>query len=334
MADTTEIAWTDSTANLWWGCVEVHAGCDFCYARTFSANRTGKSLWGTDVPRRAIKGVWGDLSRWQRTAADFFAEHGRRRTVFVGSMMDIFEKGHPALDSKGEPVEGGTAELRRRFFEEVVPATPDLIYLLLTKRPSNVLKMVPAAWLAPGGWPAHVWVGTSVVDQQTADTLIPQILRIPGPTFLSMEPLIGPVDLTAVYADVMDEAHGVHALAAGIGWIIVGGESGYQPGVRAMHPAWARAIRDACAAAGVPFLFKQWGAWLPVAMPNFTFDGPRCLLWPDGHVQRATAGDVIRVSGDGWGFEKVGKEKAGRHLDQRLHDGFPEAFGRPAEVAP
>ncbi|HEX8385108.1 MAG TPA: DUF5131 family protein [Rubricoccaceae bacterium] len=283
MADNSHIEWTDHTANLWWGCVEVHAGCDHCYAREFSRNRTGREAWGHAEPRYLTKGVWGDLARYQRNAPAFFAEHGRRQRVFVGSMMDIYEKPHRAVDWKGGPVAHDTGETRRRFFEEVVPACPDLIFLCLTKRPGNVRKYVPAAWLEPDGWPENVWTGTSPVDQGTANTLIPQLLRVPGTRFLSMEPLLGPVDFARVYEE-QDETAWNH-LAVDVHWVIVGGESG--PGARPMHAEWARSLRDQCAEVDVPFLFKQWG--------SHDADG-----------------------------RPANKKVAGRLLDGRTHDGFPE----------
>lgn len=325
MAEKTEIAWTDSTANLWWGCTEVHAGCDHCYAREFSRNRTGKDVW-KDQPRALTKGVWRDLAKWQREAPAFRAEHGRTRRVFVGSMMDIFEKPMPAVTWSGEPA-GTTEAARQRFFNEVVPACPDLTFLLLTKRPGNVAKYVPASWLEPGGWPPYVWVGTSVVDQGTAETLIPQLLRLPGPLFLSMEPLLGPVDLTvhleAMKLACLSSAFSVDVLrpapvSPGILWIIVGGESGTD--ARPMHPDWARGLRDQAARAGLAFLFKQWGEWLP-AEPGEATHGVHVR---DGQMMPAPR-DVTPEHFPSSAFmRRVGKKAAGHLLDGQELYGFPD----------
>src|SRR5947209_8246197 len=97
MAIETEISWCDHTANLWWGCVEVSAECDNCYAREWS-KRYDRAKWGAHEPRLAIKGVWHQLERMQRDAA----RDGTIRSVFVGSMMDIAEKARPVVNAKGE----------------------------------------------------------------------------------------------------------------------------------------------------------------------------------------------------------------------------------------
>jgi hypothetical protein len=133
-------------------------------------------------------------------------------------------------------------------------------WLLLSKRPGNYLSMFPAETLA------KCWVGTSIEDQATLQVRLPHLLRCPAAVrFLSMEPLLGAVDLSEIPMWLTSETG---ALAEGespvmdIGWVIVGGESG--PVARPMHPDWARSIRDQCEAAGVPFFFKQWGAWVSI----------------------------------------------------------------------
>lgn len=339
MGEQTEISWCDHTANLYWGCTEVHIGCDRCYARTFARAKGKAAAW--DGVRFATKGVWKDLLKWQGAAKDA----GEVRRVFCGSMMDIFEKPQPASDWGGTPLGITTGDLRDRFFGEIVPACPDLLFLLLTKRPGNAPKMVPASWLED--WPSNVMVGASVVNQETADTLIPQLLRVPGRLFLSMEPLLGPVDLTRldngggeIYNALTAEVttHWGHTFRASdtepLHWIIVGGESG--PQARPMHPAWAQSIRDQCVASGVAYHFKQWGEWVAdgQAMPWLKDAiGARNAhvaraLFPDGsHLPdltgRGTNGDGAIV------VRKVGKKAAGRSLDGRTWDQFPAV----AEVA-
>jgi len=113
-------------------------------------------------------------------------------------------------------------------------------------------------------WNDRVWLGTSVEDQARADERIPHLLKVPAAVrFLSCEPLLGPLDLDFGEIAIAQEkdGYGNASVAGGIDWVIVGGESG--PGARPMHPCWARAIRDQCQAAGVPFFFKQWGEWKP-----------------------------------------------------------------------
>jgi protein gp37 len=176
--------------------------------------------------------VWGpDAERWTTLSDKHWVEPlkwtGR---VFSGSMCDVFEMNDKVVS-------------QRERLSDLVDATPDLTWQLLTKRPENVPRLAPARWLAD--WPEHVWLGTSVEDQIRADIRVPRLLRVPGVTvrFLSVEPLLGPVDLTPWIHD--------------IDWVIVGGESG--PHHRPMDLDHARSIRDQCASAGVAFFFKQVG---------------------------------------------------------------------------
>ncbi|RZK95224.1 MAG: DUF5131 family protein [Hymenobacter sp.] len=236
MAENTEISWTDHTLNLWWGCAKVHAGCDHCYAEAF-AHRYGHQLWGPKAPRKASKSAFRDVLKFQKKAAT----DGVVRRVFVGSMMDIFEKPFPLIDSQGNSLPETTGHLRQRFFEEVVPACPNLLFLLLTKRPSNILKYIPEGWKTTP--PANVMYGYSVVDRPSSAG-IEDLLAVPGRHFLSMEPLLESLSIN-------------YWLRTGkLDWVIVGGESGH--GARLMHAEWAQTIRDECAAAGTLFHFKQW----------------------------------------------------------------------------
>lgn len=294
MAENTKIEWATHTANLWWGCTEVHDGCDNCYARTF-ARRVGKAD-GWDGLRYATRGIWNELPRWDAAAE----QAGRVDSVFCGSMMDIFEKSMPLVDWKGNPMPGAdTGQLRDRYLREVVSATPNLLHLLLTKRPSNILKMVPPSWLEH--WPPHVMTGTSPVDQPTADTLLPQLMRVPGRHFLSMEPLLGPVAIRPWLTPIGVLSPDPHGRDQAIDWVICGGESG--PAARPMHPQWTRDLRDQCVAANVPFHFKQNGEFASVS----EVAGPGAHhTFPDGATVR-----------------RVGKKAAGRLLDGRTWDGFP-----------
>jgi len=255
MGENTKISWCDHTANLWWGCQEVHAGCDHCYARTFD-KRVGGAHWGPHAARRAIKSVWSDLAKWQKSAE----AAGVQRRVFCGSMMDIFEVSKPLVDVKGNALPGETADLRNRLFNEVVPASPNLLFLFLTKRPQNIIRMIPAHWQVER--PSNVMFGYSAVNQETADQGIPHLLRAPGRHFLSCEPLIGELDLFPLW---YEWAHGPDSPAGAsskpnigfIDWLICGGESG--PGARPLDTEWAQKLRYQCDSNSIPFFMKQMG---------------------------------------------------------------------------
>jgi protein gp37 len=179
MGESTAISWTDHTFNPWWGCTRVSPGCQHCYAEAF-AKRTGHDVWGQGGARRFFGDKhWAEPLRWDRQAeAD-----GRPHLVFCASMADVFED-RPELVAP------------RADLYDVIRATPHLIWQLLTKRPENVMGMVPDAWEYAREWPSNVWIGTTVEDQQRADERIPELLAIPAPVrFLSCEPLLGPVDL-------------------------------------------------------------------------------------------------------------------------------------------
>lgn len=230
------IEWTDHTFNPWVGCTKVSDGCKHCYAEALMDKRFGRVEWGVNGTRKRTSAAnWREPLKWNRDAQ----AAGIRQRVFCASLADVFED-RPEL-----------AEWRSDLFD-LIYSTPHLDWLLLTKRPENVLDMVPANWHA---WlPANVWIGTSIENQAAADERIPHLLRIPASVrFLSMEPLLGPVDLDHVVSP------GSLETLRGVQWVIVGGESGTK--ARPMHPDWVRSIRDQCQADGVPFFFKQWGEY-------------------------------------------------------------------------
>lgn len=247
MGKDTGISWCRHTFNPWWGCARVSRACVRCYAEAW-AKRTGHEVWGKNATRRMLSDDhWRGPIRWDRQA-EFL---GERHRVFCGSMCDVFED----RDDLVEP--------RRRLFD-LITETPNLDWLLLTKRPENILDMVPAHWhsnLVDGAaWPENVWTGTTVENQECADGRIPHLLNVPAPVrFLSMEPLVEQVDISAFLATsgdgVEDRPWGSTAA-----WVICGGESG--GGAVRMDPDWARSVRDQCAAAGAAFHFKQTGAVL------------------------------------------------------------------------
>jgi protein gp37 len=284
MAEHTEIAWADSTFNPWIGCTKVGPGCDHCYAEARMDKRLHHVQWGLGQPRSRTQ-TWGQPVKWNREHEHFFKKHGRRQRVFCASLADVFDN--------------EVAPIWRADLFQLIDATPHLDWLLLTKRIGNVSKMLTEI-LRPGTMPKNVWLGATVVNQEEADRDIPKLLATPARVrFLSMEPLLGPVDLQRAFRPVCDHGSvpgpggvgGVTCPACegfgcrrGVDWVIVGGESG--PHARRLNGDHARSLRDQCAAAGVPFLFKQWG-------------------------------DI-----DERGI-RMGKKASGRVLDGVVHDGFP-----------
>lgn len=325
MSETTAIEWCDSTFNPWIGCTRMSPACDDCYAARSTPARALGVVWGPhEARRRTSAGNWALPLRWQAQADQFMAEHGRRRRVFCASLADVFDNAVPP-------------EWRADLFK-LIEATPNLDWLLLTKRIGNAANMM---FVARGGHLPplpNFWLGATVVTQAEADRDIPKLLATPARVrFLSMEPLLGPVDISPYLAD-FDLGRGTGW--GNLHWVIAGGESG--PQARPSHPDWFRSLRDQCAAAGVPFLFKQWGAWWEVAsderdpetgdhnlvdVPSVAaierFDAATdCLVAPDGHAFKTLDDlpDGIRCRH----MTRLGKKAAGRLLDGQQHDGFPE----------
>jgi protein gp37 len=212
------------TYNPWWGCLKVSEECHHCYAEAI-AHHYGHDVWGpmANTPRRLFDAKhWAEPLTWNRQAE----KQGHRRNVFCASMADVFEQHPDVIDA-------------RMQLWSLIHRTPWLNWLLLTKRPENILKLSP--W---GHWPDNIWVGTSVGLQERAEERIPFLLEVPAVVrFLSCEPLLGPLDLTPWLSQLQ--------------WVISGGESG--TGARPMDLAWARSLRDQCQVAGVPYFFKQIG---------------------------------------------------------------------------
>lgn len=332
MTNQTNIEWCDFTVNFWEGCQKVGPGCDHCYAETRDKRFTGGEHWGPGAPRRKVKGGMAKLRKINRDAEQFHADHGHRPRVFCSSLSDVFDN-------------AVSLSWRREAFQSIEAATATRI-LLLTKRVGNVFKMVPATWLQDG-WPAHVGLMITVVNQEEADRDIPKLLELKARfgipwVGLSVEPMLGSMDLSRWFygfekacdqcpkdadcqcgwelrRDLPDN------IAPGsVDWVICGGESG--PGARPMHPDWVRSLRDQCKAAGTPFLFKQWGEWLPreKCLPSI----PDSIdVWPNGAIGDGNANDN---GGSGWPSVKVGKKAAGRLLDGEIWTQFPDALQSPS----
>lgn len=358
MASRTAIEWAanpDGTPGETWnpvrGCTRVSQGCVNCYAEVMAARFSDPGQWGAGFAHRVTDAKGKTDHRWtgkvslvpEQLPIPFGWK--KPRVCFVNSTSDLW---HESLCWD---------EIAKVY--AVMALSPRHTFIVLTKRSSNMREGLQSqrfwgwvrdaiadlarehgldtaaicnAWrLADARVLPNVWHGVSAEDQPTADTRILDLIRTPSAKRLvSLEPLLGPIDLTWLGA-INDEGPGFDALAgvsrrrpeaanhrplrqARLDWVIAGLESG--DGARVGHPDWIRAIRDACVAARVAFFFKQWGAWVPCAANDgdWPVDTPTaCRLRPDG-----TRGP------DGWPMQRLAKRFAGRTLDGRTWDERPE----------
>lgn len=234
MGQNTKIAWCHSTMNFWVGCEKISPACDSCYAESWAKRAGRPELW-QGTRQRTTAENWKQPFKWNAAAK----AAGERHRVFVNSLSDFFDN---QVDEKW-----------RHDAWNVISHCPDLDWLLLTKRPQNIRKMLPIGWLH--GWP-HVWIGTTVENQEEANRRIPNLLAVPAVVhFLSMEPLLEPVRLDRVRIhDGFVEVHGGRLPA--IDWVIVGSESGSRR-ARVCELDWVRDIRDQCITSGTAFFWKQ-----------------------------------------------------------------------------
>lgn len=304
MGENSQIEWCDHTFNPWIGCCKVSEGCANCYAEAMMDHRLGRVRWGDrGIRHRTSHGNWIEPEKWDGAAK----AAGKRARVFCASLADVLED---------------RSELNwwREELWALIRRTPNLQWMLLTKRPENAARMIPEDILG------RIWLGASVENQKAADARIPHLLAVnPAVRFLSCEPLLGPVDLTGTLAveGRMNSPHIDRIDATGLwmphlNWIICGGESGLD--ARPMHPEWARELRDQCVAAGVPFFFKQWGEWCPQSVACSEKAAETALyLEVDGSTRDARFG----TRGGSVTIQRVGKKAAGRILDGRKWDQFP-----------
>ena len=344
MSDGTKIEWADATWNPVRGCTRVSEGCRNCYAERVAARFSGPGEPYEGLAERGVKGPrWTGKVRFVESALLQPLRWKRPRRIFVNSMSDLFHESLP------------DAAIDRIF--AVMALAPQHTFMVLTKRPERMRDYVdtasgrvadavqlmrtdrravgPLPHLDPGArwWPlANVWLGVSVENQAAADERIPLLLATPAAKrFISAEPLLGEIDLTYApwpadrpkFPDTHDLSDGRDALrqiepgGSRIDWVIVGGESG--TGARPMHPDWVRSLRDQCAAARVPFFFKQWGEWVPDTSLR---PGIRCGLFPDG-----ARFDRVSLRSDGARptiMRRAGKTAAGAKIDGAEHRAFSE----------
>lgn len=229
MAEQSNISWTDSTFNPWIGCTVVGPGCEHCYARDMMQDRYGRVVWGAGQPRVRTK-TWSQPLKWEREHAAFYAEHGRRRRVFCASLADFADNEVP--------------DEWRRDLWDLWRATPHLLWLPVTKRLGNVMKLYPEFGSLP-----NVGIMGTMVTQEEWDRDIGKLMSIPAPwRGVSVEPMLGPIDIDPI--DI-DHQWGLPD------WIITGFESGKnrRPG----DEAWVRWMRDQCMNRGITYHHKQNG---------------------------------------------------------------------------
>lgn len=235
----TQISWTHYSFNPWIGCVKVSEGCLHCYAETLATGKMGLQVWGPKADRYVTKTTWKQPVKWNKEAV----QAGERRRVFCASMADVFEK-HPALE-----------EPRQRLWK-LIEETPMLDWLLLTKRPENIVDMLPARW-AP--FAPNVWLGVSAENQRRWNERVPILASIPAAVrFVSYEPALGPLNIRETGYQQPD-------------WLIAGGESG--PDRRPFDEDWARRVRDDCQTASIAFFYKQKGGLRPEGKVPPLLDG-------------------------------------------------------------
>ena len=361
MADS-KIEWTDKVWNPLRGCARVSQGCTNCYAE-----RVAMRFSGEGQPYHKLVKMTSQGPKWtgkvQLVPEALAAPFGwaKPRKVFVNSMSDLFHESVPF-------------EFIASVFA-VMSVTTRHTYQVLTKRPARMLEFFE--WVKEGAgifdddrisdairskhipWkPQHnprrggydncgpgfpyenVWLGVSVEDQRTAEERIPLLMQCPAAIrWISAEPLLGPIDLTAIkftaspgyFGDALQWHHQPHCSRdqryPSLDWVVTGGESG--PGARPVHPDWLYDLRDQCAEAKVPFFLKQWGEWAP----GENCGGPMKRTEHVAHwfidkwmfSTLTPSGSVGMHYDDEPTVYRVGKRTAGRHLDGRTHDEFPEA---------
>lgn len=357
MSANSKIEWTDHTFNPWIGCTKVSPGCEHCYAETLDTNRFSKTLgdgtkenpvshWGKGAPRhRTSESNWKLPLKWNEQAKN----SGTRPRVFCASLADW-------LDDEVDRV-------WRYDLLDLIQRTPNLDWLLLTKRPENFKRLLEdsmnqssdradewiSAWLN-GTAPHNVSIGTTVEDQPRAGKRIPALEAIPAKIrFLSCEPLLGAVDLMkwlpiGKVSNLEYTPNGPGSFKkVGPSWFErqdtefaehIGLEHtpihwvicGGESGdkARPMHPDWARSLRDQCQAAGVAFFFKQWGEWCAAPPEADCMDEPWCdLPYGEFHGGENFIEDSLCSEGDEPTLYRIGKKKAGRLLDGEVHNEFP-----------
>ena len=344
MADKSKIEWTDATWNPITGCSVVSPGCTNCYAMRLAGTRLRDhpSRHGLTNPSKAGP-VWNGQVRFNEQWLDQPLKWRKPRRIFVCAHGDLFHENVP--DSWIDRVFAVMALAERHTFQVLTKRSARMrAYVNTLGRQSHegrsVLLQRRRGWVVRERHPVdavvylpNVWLGVSAEDQTRADARIPDLLGTPAAKrFVSAEPLLGEVDVGPWLAEEAGAAYKFLSRWYGpdgfdpdgsqteakyqlvkpcpLDWVIAGGESG--PGARPMHPDWIRSLRDQCAAAGVPFFFKQWGAWAPAPEDmNFT------------QAEEFAEGRLFEHQSSGHTLVRVGKKAAGATFDGQTHEEFP-----------
>lgn len=353
MADGTHIEWTEATWNPITGCSVISPGCTNCYAMKLAGTRLAQheSRAGLTVASKAGP-VWNGQVKLNEQWLDQPLRWKRPRMIFVCAHGDLFHESVP--DEWIDRVVAVMAlcphhtfqvltkrSARMREYLSAVSATPERrtrIYALgarMLPDGSDKLRQAPPPFPLP-----NVWLGVSVEDQARANERVADLLQTPAAVrWISAEPLLGPVDLRYIEfpnarggeecwdaLDLHDLPEDADTCKALLDWVVVGGESG--AGSRPMHPDWARSLRDQCATAGVPFFFKQWGAW-ELSLDRDRDDPDWRADYSNDHVDSGKSRWLNFAGGRGFHGDRfmvmrnVGKKHAGRLLDGQLHDAMP-----------
>jgi len=344
---TSKIEWTEKTWNPITGCTPISEGCQNCYAERMAKRLAGRYGYPADIPFMPGNFHFDKLDeplRWKKPSR-----------IFVCSMGDLFHEAVPfplitdvfdVMCSWRWPNKAAEREGDESLLED-----PGHTFIVLTKRPGRVLEW--RNWLGeqwPGDTPVqvnldteghfgkHIWLGVTAENQQRADERVPILLQIPAAVrFVSVEPMLGPVDLwrymfltgASTAGPFYDYAGKRVGGPGGIGgqaiteipskyinWVICGGETG--PRARAMNPEWVRSLRNQCINAGVPFFFKQWGEWIPTHLDWGAYTEQEFM--PKSEIIKNHK--TIYVS-EGVPMSRVGKKKVGQLLDGREWNEYP-----------
>jgi protein gp37 len=286
----TTIEWTDASWNPIVGCTEISPGCANCYAARLAATRLKytpqyKGLATIDNPPANIGPRWNGEIRFIPERIEEPKHWKKPRKIFVCDMGDLFHE-----------------NVADEWIEKVlitIHDCPQHTFQVLTKRADRMLAWFQKEWTIYGNFAAplpNLWLGVSVENQHFANERIPLLLHTPAHIhWISAEPLLGPLDMKGLFT--LRERSTLHPGWEGLDWVVCGGESG--PNARPLHPDWVRSLRDQCNDSCVPFFFKQWGQFLP-------------------GTYRDCNGSVVPY------FSKVGKKAAGRYIDGRTWNQFPD----------
>jgi protein gp37 len=345
MSDNTKIEWTEATWNPITGCSVVSSGCRHCYAMKLAGTRLQHHPSREGLTVDTGKGpVWNGEVRFNEQWLDQPLRWKRPRKIFVCAHSDLF---HPAIPDEWIDRVFAVMALSPQHTFQVLTKRPDRMRAYLSDRNgmgnSNICEAVGLIPSSLGNRKGalsmplpNVWLGVSVEDQKAAEERIPLLLEAPAAVrWISAEPLLGGLSLDCIagtnasgsgvgtynalrgtwtpsIGNTDEESVNKIDLNVRIDWVVVGGESG--PDARPMHPNWVCSLRDQCADASVPFLFKQWGEWAGHYYPypgvvHIEYDGS---ILNDGPTPTS------------WSMMKVGKKKAGRLLVGDLHDDYPK----------